>query len=184
MRLQREVHALLCEIHFKVDENFILPKCSTLVVLRHIHEDDETTKYGDEVNNKKQSDQGSSVRTKDSGGFRSDIRTDQLENQESPIQNMDPGGSLQTDQFWTYIKDRPLIFIPGRFGAPWVHDGTVLKSTFHCNWRYVFSSSLERVIAKTLKTTQKSNNHAGITQERGGLFTFRLFIFCFVVSLI
>jgi hypothetical protein len=57
MRLQREVHALLCEIHFKVDENFILPKCSTLVVLRHIHEDDETTKYGDEVNSKKQSDQ-------------------------------------------------------------------------------------------------------------------------------
>jgi hypothetical protein len=99
---QQEVNYLLDEINFKIYENVILPKCSTLIVLRYIHEDDGTTKYGDEVNNKKQSDQGSPIRTKDSRGFRSDDRSDQLENQESPIQNKDPGGSLQTtilDQF-------------------------------------------------------------------------------------
>jgi hypothetical protein len=53
-------------------ENVILPKSCTLVVLRYIHEDGNTTNYGDEVNNKKQTDQGSPVRSKDSGGFRSD----------------------------------------------------------------------------------------------------------------
>ena len=38
-KLQQEVHALLCEIHFNVNENYILPKCSTLIVLRYIEEE-------------------------------------------------------------------------------------------------------------------------------------------------
>jgi len=33
-KLQQEVHALLCEIHFNINDNYILPKCSTLIVLR------------------------------------------------------------------------------------------------------------------------------------------------------
>jgi len=38
-RLQQEVHALLCDIHFNINENYILPKCSTLIVLRHIEDE-------------------------------------------------------------------------------------------------------------------------------------------------
>jgi len=38
-KLQQEVHALLCEIHFYINENYILPKCCTLVVLRYIEEE-------------------------------------------------------------------------------------------------------------------------------------------------
>jgi len=37
-KLQQEVHALLSEIHFNINENYILPKCSTLIVLRYIEE--------------------------------------------------------------------------------------------------------------------------------------------------
>ena len=37
-KLQQDVHALLCEIHFNINENYILPKCSTLIVLRYIEE--------------------------------------------------------------------------------------------------------------------------------------------------
>ena len=36
---QQEVHALLCEIYFKINENYILPKCSSLIVLRYIEEE-------------------------------------------------------------------------------------------------------------------------------------------------
>ena len=38
-KLQQEVHALLCEIHFNINENYILPKCSTLIVPRYIEEE-------------------------------------------------------------------------------------------------------------------------------------------------
>jgi len=38
-KLQQEVHTPLCEIHFNVNENYILPKCSTLIVLRYIEEE-------------------------------------------------------------------------------------------------------------------------------------------------
>ena len=38
-KLQQKVHALLCEIHFNINENNILPKCSTLIVLRYIEEE-------------------------------------------------------------------------------------------------------------------------------------------------
>jgi len=40
-KLQQEVHALLCEIHFNINENYILPKCCTLIVLRYIEEEKE-----------------------------------------------------------------------------------------------------------------------------------------------
>jgi len=38
-KLQQEVHVLLCEIHFNFNENYILPKCCTLIVLRYIEEE-------------------------------------------------------------------------------------------------------------------------------------------------
>jgi len=38
-KLQQEVHALFCEIHFNNNENYILPKCCTLIVLRYIEEE-------------------------------------------------------------------------------------------------------------------------------------------------
>ena len=38
-KLQQEVHALLCEIYFNINENYILPKCCTLIVLRYIEEE-------------------------------------------------------------------------------------------------------------------------------------------------
>jgi len=38
-KLQQEVHALLCEINFNINENYILPKCSTLIILRYIEEE-------------------------------------------------------------------------------------------------------------------------------------------------
>ena len=37
--LQQEVNALLCESSINVNDNIILPKCSTLVVLRYTHEE-------------------------------------------------------------------------------------------------------------------------------------------------
>ena len=40
-KLQQEVHALLCEIHFNINENYILTKCSTMIVLRYIEEEKE-----------------------------------------------------------------------------------------------------------------------------------------------
>jgi len=38
-KLQQEVHTLRCEIHFNINGNYILPKCSTLIVLRYIEEE-------------------------------------------------------------------------------------------------------------------------------------------------
>ena len=38
-KLQQEVHVLLCEIYFNTNENYILPKCCTLIVLRYIEEE-------------------------------------------------------------------------------------------------------------------------------------------------
>jgi len=40
-KLQQEVHTLLCEVHFNINENYILPKCSTLIVLRYIEEEND-----------------------------------------------------------------------------------------------------------------------------------------------
>jgi len=38
-KLQKEVHALLCEIHFNINKNYILPMCCTLIVLSYIEEE-------------------------------------------------------------------------------------------------------------------------------------------------
>ena len=38
-KLQQEVNMLLCEIHFNINENYILPKSCTLVLLRFTKED-------------------------------------------------------------------------------------------------------------------------------------------------
>jgi hypothetical protein len=86
------VNSFLAKINFKIYENVILPKSCTLVVLRNIHEEDGTNKHGEEVNNKKQSDQESPAQTKDPGEFCSDDCSDKPGNEESPIQNEDPVG--------------------------------------------------------------------------------------------
>jgi hypothetical protein len=57
-----------------------------------MHEEDDTTKHGEEVNNKKQLDQASPTQTKDPGEFRSHDYSDKPGNQKSSIQNEDPGG--------------------------------------------------------------------------------------------
>ena len=44
-KLQQEVNALLCEIHFNINENYILPKCCTLIVLRYIEEEKEESDH-------------------------------------------------------------------------------------------------------------------------------------------
>ena len=44
-KLQQEVHALLCEIHFNINENYILPKCCTLIVHRYIEEEKEESDH-------------------------------------------------------------------------------------------------------------------------------------------
>ena len=41
--LQKEVNSLLAEINFDIFENVILPKCSTLVVLRHTNKEEDVT---------------------------------------------------------------------------------------------------------------------------------------------
>ena len=43
-KLQQEVNALLCENHFNINENYILPKSCTLLLLRFTKEDDMNTK--------------------------------------------------------------------------------------------------------------------------------------------
>ena len=42
-KLQQEVNALLCEIHFNISENYILPKSCILLLLRFTKEDDKDT---------------------------------------------------------------------------------------------------------------------------------------------
>jgi hypothetical protein len=61
-----------------------------------MHKEDSIIKHGEEVNNKKQSDQESLAQTKDPGGFFLDECSDNLGNQESLVQNKDPRSSLRT----------------------------------------------------------------------------------------
>ena len=64
--LQKEVNSLLAEINFDIFENVILPKCSTLVVLRYTNkEEDVALRRTSTVKN------GPSVRT-------STVKMDQL----------------------------------------------------------------------------------------------------------
>jgi hypothetical protein len=43
MKLQQEVHVLLCEFNFKIDENYILPKLCMLLLLMFTKEDNKDT---------------------------------------------------------------------------------------------------------------------------------------------
>ena len=38
-KLQKEVNSLLSETNFNIFEDVILPKCSTLILLRHVHKE-------------------------------------------------------------------------------------------------------------------------------------------------
>jgi hypothetical protein len=51
------VNSLLSEINFNISENVILPKCSTLVVLRYICERGAAAIHGDEAKKKNHVDQ-------------------------------------------------------------------------------------------------------------------------------
>jgi hypothetical protein len=42
-KLQQEVHTLLCEFHFNINENYILHKSCMLLLLRFTKEDDKDT---------------------------------------------------------------------------------------------------------------------------------------------
>jgi hypothetical protein len=80
------VNSLLAEINFNIFGNVILPKCSTLVVLRYICERGGAAIYGEEGKKKKQVDQfgpwsikQSSVRTSSHRSIRtisSDLHND------------------------------------------------------------------------------------------------------------
>jgi hypothetical protein len=56
-KLHQEVNSLLAEINFNISENVILPKCSTLVVLRYIFERGGAAIHREEAKKKKQVDQ-------------------------------------------------------------------------------------------------------------------------------
>jgi hypothetical protein len=56
-KLQQKVNSILAEINFNILENVILPKCSTLVVLRYICERDGAAIQGEEAKKKNQVDQ-------------------------------------------------------------------------------------------------------------------------------
>jgi hypothetical protein len=56
-KLHQEVNSLVAEINFNISENVILPKCSTLVVLRYICERGGATIHREEAKKKKQVDQ-------------------------------------------------------------------------------------------------------------------------------
>jgi hypothetical protein len=56
-KLQQEVNSLLAVINFNIFENVILPKCSTLVVLRYICERGGANIHGEEAKKKNQVDQ-------------------------------------------------------------------------------------------------------------------------------
>ena len=46
-KLQQEVNALLCEIHFNINENYILPKSCMFLLLRFTKEDDKSIQRDD-----------------------------------------------------------------------------------------------------------------------------------------
>ena len=46
-KLQLEVNALLCEIHFNISKNYILPKSCILLLLSFTKEDDKNTEEED-----------------------------------------------------------------------------------------------------------------------------------------
>jgi hypothetical protein len=56
-KLRQKVNSILAEINFNISENVILPKCSTLVVLRYICERGGAAIHGEEAKKKNQVDQ-------------------------------------------------------------------------------------------------------------------------------
>ena len=70
--LQKEVNPLLFETNFNIFENVILPKCSTLILLRHVHKKDWNTKQLDSQFMSTSSDQSELVRTNQIGPASSD----------------------------------------------------------------------------------------------------------------
>jgi len=49
-KLQQEVHALLCEIYFNINESYILPKYYTLIVHRYIEEEKDESDLKEQTN--------------------------------------------------------------------------------------------------------------------------------------
>ena len=64
--LQNEVNSLLAEINFDVFENVILPKCSTLVVLRYKNKEEEDTLHHTSTEKNGPSDQTSTEKNRPS----------------------------------------------------------------------------------------------------------------------
>ncbi|KAJ1267835.1 hypothetical protein BS78_07G088400 [Paspalum vaginatum] len=58
--IQQEVHALLCETHLALNENYILPKSCMLLLLRFMKEDNKDPQ-DDEHREESRSDQASLV---------------------------------------------------------------------------------------------------------------------------
>jgi hypothetical protein len=56
-KLQQKVNLILAEINFNISENVILPKCSTLIVLRYISERGGAAIHREKAKKKKQVDQ-------------------------------------------------------------------------------------------------------------------------------
>jgi hypothetical protein len=88
-KLEQEVNCLLAEINFNISENVILPKCSTLVVLRYIFERGGIAIHGEEAKKKNQVDQFKPSMNQQVQ-FRQ-VRTDQF-------------GQVRTDQFGQSVR--------------------------------------------------------------------------------
>ena len=61
--LQKEVNSLLSETNFNIFENIIPPKCSTLILLRHVHKEDWNIKQSGNQFTSTSSDQSEPVWT-------------------------------------------------------------------------------------------------------------------------
>ena len=59
-KLQQEVNTLLCEIHFNINDNYILPRLCMLLLLNFIKEDDKNTE-GEDYREGPQSNPSSAV---------------------------------------------------------------------------------------------------------------------------
>ena len=64
--LQKVVNSLLSETNFNIFEDVILPKCSTLILLRHVHKEDWNIKQSGNQFTSTSSDQSEPVRTANS----------------------------------------------------------------------------------------------------------------------
>ena len=60
--LQKEVNSLLSETNFNIHENVILPKCSTLILVRHVHKEDWNAKKSENQFTSTSLDQSEPVR--------------------------------------------------------------------------------------------------------------------------